>query len=37
MKNPDMVFGAHGKIIWSIWKLDYAHKKVGISSRKIMK
>ena len=28
MRNPNKVFVAHDKIIWSIKKLNYAHKQV---------
>jgi len=32
MSNPNKVFRAHDKIIWSIEKLDYIRGKVRISS-----
>jgi hypothetical protein len=34
MWNPNKVFGAYDKIIWSILKLDYAHQKVETSFKK---
>jgi hypothetical protein len=34
MRNPNKVFGAHDKIIWSIEKIDYAHRQVETSYRK---
>ena len=37
MRNLNKVFRAHEKIFWSIWKLDYAHRKIGKGSRKSRK
>jgi len=38
MGNPNKVFfGAHDKIVWSISKLDHAHRKVRTEAGKIPK
>jgi len=35
MRNANKVFGAHDKIVWSIYKLDHAQRKVRTKDGKI--
>ena len=37
MRNPNNIFGAHDKIVWSTKKLDHAQRKVRTEDEKILK
>jgi hypothetical protein len=36
MRKPIKIFGSHDNIIWSIYKLDYAYRKVRTEAGKFL-